>query len=302
MGTGGLAALRQAQGRQRRAAAGRQPFAGGFDVLLAQPLQRGVGIGRRQGRRRQRDTRVGNSRSGASATSRNTVCGGGSSSTLSSALAETTFSAWAGYSSATRQPPRWVAVLNQDSNARIWSMRISLDGARLDALPATGSASSACSAASAPSSTAMASGRMRRRSGWLPLANQAQAAQWPQARPSCGVSQSRLAAAATAKSSLPMPARPCTSHAWAKRSRLPSQLRAVSSCQGRNCGALTGLASCSRNRCQFSCGHLRMDEAHHARPSIKASRPASSSARISEMERVESIRRIRSGSALARSW
>ena len=59
------------------------------------------------GRRRQRDTRVGNSRSGASATSRNTVCGGGSSSTLSSALAETTFSAWAGYSSAARQPPRW---------------------------------------------------------------------------------------------------------------------------------------------------------------------------------------------------
>ena len=65
--------LRQAQGRQRRVAAGRQPFAGGFDVLLAQPLQRGVGIGRRQGRRRQRDTRVGSSRSGASATSKNTV-------------------------------------------------------------------------------------------------------------------------------------------------------------------------------------------------------------------------------------
>ena len=105
--------------------------------------------------------------------------------------------------------------------------------------------------------------------GMVAAGEPGQAAQWPQARPSCGVSQSRLAAAATAKSSLPMPARPCTSHAWAKRSRLPSQLRAVSSCQGRNCGALTGLASCSRNRCQFSCGHLRMDEAHHARPSIR---------------------------------
>ena len=58
--------------------------------------------------------------------------------------------------------------------------------------------------------------------------------QWPQAKPLSGVSQSRLAAAAIAKSSLPMPARPCTSHAWAKRSRLPSQARAVSICQGRN--------------------------------------------------------------------
>ena len=159
-----------------------------------------------------------------------------------------------------------------------------------------------------PSSCGVSSARagiVARRAGllWLPLANQAQAAQWPEPMaagvPSCGVKRQAGGA----------PRRPaCRSGQMHQpvgeargRSAVAQPVAGGLSCQGRE-GALTGLASCSRNRCQFSCGHLRMDEAHHARPSIKASRPASSSARISEMERVESIRRIRSGSALARSW
>src|SRR5699024_11897000 len=72
--------------------------------------------GKGNGKRRQRDTIVGNKRSGASATNKNTVCSGGSSSIFNSALAETVFKRSAGYSTATRQPPRWVAVVNQDCN------------------------------------------------------------------------------------------------------------------------------------------------------------------------------------------
>jgi len=203
------------------------------------------GVG--SGRRRQRDTSVGSRRSGASATSRNTVCAGGSSSTFSKALADITFSACAGYSSATRQPPRCVAVLNHGSSARIWSMRMSLDGARLAAAPPEpASASSAPSVWSAPSSSATASGRMRRRSGWLPLATQAQAAHSPHARPWRGDSHSRLAAAAAAKSSLPMPPLPWISQACAKRSRPLSQERAISVCQGRKRPRLMPLAPPAR--------------------------------------------------------
>ena len=107
MGTGGLAAL-QRRAANARAAAGRQPFAGGFDVLLAQPLQHGVGIGRAVSAS---GAGGGSATPGSAAAGRahpppaRTPWGRRLFQHLSSALAETTFSAWAGYSSATRQPP-----------------------------------------------------------------------------------------------------------------------------------------------------------------------------------------------------
>src|SRR5690606_31178568 len=107
----------------RNAAKGAPPAAASQSGALATPCsvnhcRASSLLGAGNGKRRQRDTSVGSNRSGASATNRNTVWGGGSSRTLSKALAEITFRACAGYNKATRQPPRCVAVLNQGSSAR----------------------------------------------------------------------------------------------------------------------------------------------------------------------------------------
>src|SRR5690606_30533432 len=110
--------------------------------------------------------------------------------TFSKALAEIKFRDSAGYSTATRQPPRWVAVLNQLCSDRSCSTRISREGAFLVVHV------SAISLVSSPSWAATASGRMRRKSGWFPEATQAHAGHAPQAMPLAGDSHNKPAAAA----------------------------------------------------------------------------------------------------------